>query len=263
VSWQTVGVEASTTPDQVDLSDLSFDQLLELQRRLDAAATGGDDGRNDGGDDGGDGGDEEDGGGPGVVVLPWWQHPVNILTMLVTATLIAGMIGWMIGDDSGRAPHNQVDTGFLQDMRLHHEQALDMSRRYLGDPDIDPGLAVVASSIIQGQTIEIGRMVQMLRFFGEPESNEGDTSMAWMNHVSEVGMMPGMASDGQLDQLGDAAGLAADQMFVDLMTAHHLGGVHMAEYAAEHAASPEVRAMASAIVNAQLAEIVEMRGQLG
>ncbi len=247
-------MESTTDPQPGDLSELSFDQLLELQRRLDASEHGG--------DGGGDSDSGEGGGSDEIVVLPWWQHPLNILTMLVAATLIAGMIGWMIGDNAGRAPHNQVDTGFLQDMRLHHEQALDISRRYLSTPQPDPGLAIIANSIIQGQTIDIGRMIQMLRFFGEAESNEGETSMGWMNMASEVGQMEGMASDDQLDQLSAAVDTDADRLFVELMTAHHRGGVHMAEYAAANAASTEVRLMAESIVSSQLGEIAEMEREL-
>jgi uncharacterized protein (DUF305 family) len=242
-------MESTTDAQPVDLSELSFDQLLELQRRLDASEHGGDGGGDGDGDSGGDG----DGGGGDEIV---------VLTMLVTATLIAGMIGWMIGDNVGRAPHNQVDTGFLQDMRLHHEQALDISRRYLSTPQPDPGLAIIANSIIQGQTIEIGRMIQMLRFFGESESNEGETSMGWMNMASEVGQMEGMATDDQLDQLSAATDADADRLFVELMTAHHRGGVHMAEYAAANAASTEVRLMAESIVSSQLGEIAEMEREL-
>ena len=52
-----------------------------------------------------------------VIVLPWWQHPLNILTIVITAALLAGMVGWMIGDSNSELAHNEVDTGFLQDMR--------------------------------------------------------------------------------------------------------------------------------------------------
>jgi uncharacterized protein (DUF305 family) len=240
------------------LSDLSFDQLMELQRRADSKAAAGEGG---GDDDGGEEGGDDGGGEGGEVVLPWWQHPINILTMLVTSLLIAGMIGWMIGDNGGRPAHNEVDTGFLQDMRLHHEQALDISRAYLAADDTEGGLAVIASSIIQGQTLEVGRMVQMLRFFGEPEANEGTTSMAWMGMSTEVGMMPGMASEDDIDRLATLSGRQADELFAALMIEHHQGGVHMAEYAAEHGASPEVRALAESIVQAQQGEIAEIAGR--
>ena len=196
------------------------------------------------------------------IVLPWWQHPLNIFTIVITAALLAGMVGWMIGDTNSELAHNEVDTGFLQDMREHHEQAVYMSFVYDSLPDIDPGLRTVATSIIIGQNQEIGRMVQMLRMFGETEANEGETSMAWMGMPVERGQMPGMASEEDLDKLGTLSGKEADQFFVQLMKAHHEGGIHMAEYASGNAENEETRALASSIMKSQQDEIAEMENEL-
>jgi uncharacterized protein (DUF305 family) len=198
----------------------------------------------------------------GEIVLPWWQHPVNILTMLVTIGLLAGMVGWMVGDSNGTIAHNEVDTGFLQDMREHHEQAVFMSFVYRSIPDIDRGLSTVAGSTIIGQSQEVGRMIEMLRSLGESEANEGETSMAWMGMPTERGAMPGMATEEQLEQLAASTGTEADELFVELMTAHHLGGIHMAEYAKEHAETDLVRNFAAAIINSQTDEIGEMQREL-
>ncbi len=103
----------------------------------------------------------------------------------------------------------------------------------------------MARSIVFGQGIEIGRMIQLLRDFGESEVNEGDTSMAWMGHPVPLGEMPGMATDAELDELGAASGAEADNLYVDLMVRHHEGGIEMAEYAAANASDDEVRAMAN------------------
>ncbi|HZI45095.1 MAG TPA: DUF305 domain-containing protein [Ilumatobacter sp.] len=197
-----------------------------------------------------------------VIVLPWWQHPLNILTIVITAALLAGMAGWMVGDSNSELAHSEVDTGFLQDMREHHEQAVYMSFVYRSLPDIDPGLSTVAASIIVGQNQEIGRMVQMLRVLGEPEANEGDSSMAWMGMPVERGQMPGMASEADLDELATLSGVEADEFFVQLMTAHHEGGIHMAEYASGNAENDEVRDMATSMMTSQRDEIAEMQREL-
>lgn len=240
--------------------DLSFDQLMELDRRAAAREQAEAD---DSGDDppggvvgGGRGGDE-------VIVLPWWQHPVNILTMVVTAAILAAMIGWMVGDNGARISHNEVDTGFLQDMRVHHEQAVLMGVIYRNLPETDPGLRAIARSIVIGQSIEVGRMVQLLRGFGESEINEAETSMLWMSMVAEPGQMPGMASDAELDELGRLSGRDADELFVALMTDHHIGGIEMAEFAVDNAETDEVILMASAMAGAQTGEITEMVNELG
>ena len=46
-----------------------------------------------------------------VVVLPWWQRPVNILIVLVAAALIAGMIGWLVADSGNDVASSEVDVG--------------------------------------------------------------------------------------------------------------------------------------------------------
>lgn len=204
------------------------------------------------------GGDGEVGEPDDTIVLPWWQNPFNIAVMVVTVALLAGMVGWMIGDSANDRDVSAVDVGFLQDMREHHEQAVEISFLYLSLDDTNPSLRVVARSITFGQGIEIGRMIQMLRDFGESEVNEGETSMEWMGHSAPVGEMPGMATDAELDELGASTGAEADDLFVELMVSHHEGGIEMANFAAADAADDEVRAMAASIADSQRDEIAEL-----
>jgi uncharacterized protein (DUF305 family) len=235
-----------------DLEELSFDQLMELERRAEQrAAAGG--GAGDAGDDDHGGGDHE------VVVLPWWQHPVNIITMVVTAAILAGLTGWMVGDAGAQPEYNEVDVGFLQDMRFHHEQAVFMGFVFRDLPDTDPELRAIAASIVQGQSLEVGRMVQLLRDFGQEEARDlEDPDMLWMSMLTSGETMPGMASEEELDALIASSGVEADQLFVELMTDHHVGGIEMAEFTVERAANPEVRDMAASMASAQRGEIVEM-----
>ncbi len=229
-------------------ADLSLDQLIELERMESEAAAA---------DDSGPDVDDD-----GTVVLPWWQHPFNIVTLVATAAILAGMIGWMVGDNGARIEHNEVDTGFLQDMRVHHEQAVLMGIVYRNLPDTDPGLRTVARSIVTGQSLEVGRMIQLLRMFGESEVNETDTAMVWMGMASGIESMPGMATDDELELLGRLEGAEADELFVDLMSEHHIGGIEMAEYAVANGANDEVVAMAASMASAQRGEIAEMLGLL-
>lgn len=193
------------------------------------------------------------------LVLPWWQHPLNILTLLVSVALVAAMIGWLVGDSRAQPSGSDVDIGFLQDMREHHEQGVAMGFVFLALDDTHPGLRTEARSIVFGQGIEIGRMIQLLRDRDADESNQGDTSMTWMGMSAAVGSMPGIASDADLQALGDSSGDEADQRFVELMVAHHLGGVEMAQFAMANASDDEVRAMATSIVDGQLGEIITLQ----
>lgn len=254
-----------------DAGDLSLDELVELQRRLDSG--GGDDGRDGAKRYGGDGeGDDDRGDEPDatiktaatddVVVLPWYQHPMNIVTLVVTAAIMAGLIGWMVGDSGSRLQHNEVDTGFLQDMREHHEQAVQMSFIYRARPDTDPGLRTIARSIIVGQSLEVGRMIEFLRSFGESEVRDAEVSMLWMGMAAVPGQMPGFATEEELAELAVAEGREADELFVRLMVEHHIGGVEMAEFAAENGENEAVIRMAAGMAAAQRDEIREIAGQL-
>ena len=190
---------------------------------------------------------------------PWWRRPVNVVALIVTCSLVFGMVGFMVGQESVGIDHNDVDTGFLQDMRGHHEQAVAMSFIFLEAEGTHPGLRTIARSITFGQGIEIGRMIQMLRDLGEYEANMSGVAMNWMGMSADVDDMPGMASDDDINRLANSSGVEADEAFVELMVRHHLGGIEMAEFAAERALSPEVRAMAASMAAAQTDEITEMR----
>ena len=197
-----------------------------------------------------------------VVVLSWWQHPVNVIGLVLGIALIGGMLGWLIRDASADERGNATDVGFLHDMRVHHEQAAQMSYIYLGLDDTAPGLRSIARDILVGQNIEIGRMIQMLRDMGQPEAAETDEAMAWMGMPTTQRQMPGMATDAQLEQLAGSSGAAADELFVELMTAHHEGGIHMAEAAVEDASLAKVRSMANSMMTGQRGEIAELRQEL-
>ena len=195
---------------------------------------------------------------PGDTVLPWWHNPVNLVVMAVALAVLAGALGWVVGNNRALPDPTPTDTGFLQDMRVHHEQAVQMALIYLDRPDTDPALQTIAREIVVGQNIEIGRMIQLLRDFGASEVNETDTAMAWMDEPVALDRMPGLATAADIDVLRAATGAEADQTFVTLMTAHHQGGVHMAEHAAMHAGTDEVQKMAASMVKGQRGEIDEM-----
>ena len=196
-------------------------------------------------------------------LLPWWKNPLNIILMGIVAMLAAGSVGFSIGRSDSVAAHNNVDTGFLQDMRIHHEQAVTMSVVYLGaSPKGNLLLNMLAKEIMFAQSAEGGRMVQMLRMFGEAETNESDIAMSWMGMPTPLDEMMGMASSDEIDTLYKSRGVEADKIFATLMIAHHKGGLHMAEYAKSNAKNIEVIAFADSIIQSQESEIFELKKAL-
>jgi uncharacterized protein (DUF305 family) len=194
-----------------------------------------------------------------IETRPWWQSKLNLVVLAVAIAVLCGGLGWVVGNNRALPDPNAVDTGFLQDMRAHHEQAVLLGLYYLELQDTNADLRVIAREVVFGQGIEIGRMIQLLRQFGKPETNESDVAMTWMNEPTPGDRMPGLASDADIDKLLASSGTEADQLFVALMTAHHQGGIHMAQYALDHANVIEVRRFAFAMISGQTGEIDEMR----
>ena len=197
-----------------------------------------------------------------IEVRPWWQSKLNLGVLAVAIALLCGAVGWLVGNNRAIPDPNRVDVGFLQDMRTHHEQAVNLGLYYLELQGTNADLRVIAREIVFGQSIEIGRMIQLLRLYGATETNESDVAMTWMNEPTPNDRMPGLASDADIDKLLASSGKDADQLFVNLMIAHHQGGIHMAQYAVDHANEIEVRRFAYSMVVGQTGEIDEMRALL-
>lgn len=196
---------------------------------------------------------------PDDVVLPWWQNPFNLIALLIGVLVLAAGAGFVIGERHATPDPNGTDIGFLQDMRTHHEQAVEMSLMYIDKSGTNQTMELIAREIAFGQAVDSGRMIQLLRDYGEPEANLTETAMTWMDAPVPFDRMPGLATGADLDRLAAAQGAEADTFFSTLMIAHHQGGIHMAEYAAEHAATNEVTAMAKAMVSNQREEIAELQ----
>lgn len=191
--------------------------------------------------------------------LPWRHSALNVLLALILAAGLGALAGYFAGNSSSETAHNNVDTGFLQDMRIHHEQAVVMATIYLGAaPNGNSTLRTIARGILLEQQMETGRMVQLLRMFKAAETNESDQVMGWMGTPIPLSRMPGYATDAELEKLYQSRDAQADELFITLMIAHHKGGVHMAEYAVENGKNKEVIAFAELIVESQTSEVGEL-----
>lgn len=153
------------------------------------------------------------------------------------------------GDDS-------VDVGFLRDMASHHEQALEMAQLELVN-GADPAALAFAREILIFQSKEIGSMERLLATWDTGRGDPERQAMAWMGMASPVASMPGMATEEELDALRDARGTEADALFFELMARHHVGGIHMAEYAADNAGTADVRNFAAIVGRNQAIEVNE------
>lgn len=153
--------------------------------------------------------------------------------------------GNKLGTDN---PPSAVDVGFVQDMIVHHQQAVTMSEIVRGGAGV--AMASLADVLRGNQLLEIGQLTGFLQIWGAPLVSSLEP-MHWMpahaeghHGPSHRGVMAGMASQDELNRLGELTGTAKEVHFLQLMMRHHQGGVLMADYAAAHAISPQVKAFA-------------------
>jgi uncharacterized protein (DUF305 family) len=215
------------------------------------------------------------------------RRPYLLASAIIAIAIAAaaGLVaGYQIGKDPAQAGQtvpadDSVDAGFARDMRVHHAQAVEMSY-IIRDNTTSRDVRTLAYDIATTQQAQIGYMTAWLDMWGLPQ-HSSDPAMAWMSdddmsgmsghdmgHMSgddmlgPDGLMPGMATPEQMEQLTEARGKQAEILFLQLMIRHHMGGVEMARYAAEHAEVDDVRHLAQTIVTAQQYEIDAMNDML-
>ena len=144
-------------------------------------------------------------------------------------------------------------------MSVHHLQALDMCRRILGRATGD-SVQAAATEVLENQAMEVGQMRAWLADWGS-STVPPTTVMAWMGANQGAGMplsmMPGYASSAQMTELLTLNGLALGKRWLQLMRAHHVGGVMMANEAKNLASSTKIVRLANFQVQAQTFEIAQ------
>lgn len=181
----------------------------------------------------------------------------RLLVLLVAVAFLGGAVGWAVSERS-RDPLSATDVGFMQDMGFHHAQAVEMSLLLAGKDDVGGDLKNFAYEIIISQQADRGMFNATLDRYGHP-SDPGDTVMAWMGPGIPIDKMEGLATPAQMADLKAATGKDAEALWIALMSEHHLGGVHMADWEARHGHDRTTRNIARAMVTVQLGEIADLQ----
>lgn len=185
----------------------------------------------------------------------------RLSALLVAVALVGGFgFGAIARESDDSLPgDNSVAAGFARDMSTHHAQAVEMAEIIRARTDSDK-LRLLATDIALTQQSQIGRMSGWLDVWGLPRTGSGP-SMAWMG-MTDHGAMPGMADRAAIGLLLTDPVASAEVSFLELMIAHHKGGVAMAERAAALDIPDEVRRLADSIVRSQQSEIDYMQTML-
>lgn len=158
-----------------------------------------------------------------------------------------------------------ADAGFARDMATHHQQAVEMSY-IVRDRTKDEEIRRLAYDIAQTQANQRGMLLGWLDLWELPKVPER-APMEWMGMGDmppgeDGALMPGMATNTELEKLGKLDGRAAEVRYLQLMIKHHKGGVHMAAGCVERCeVGAEVR-LARGMVESQESEIKLMRDLL-
>jgi uncharacterized protein (DUF305 family) len=182
------------------------------------------------------------------------------------ALVAAGAITYAVADGGGDSAvtvpaADSADAGFARDMAVHHQQAVEMSY-IVRDRTSDVEVRRLAYDIAQTQANQRGMLLGWLDLWGLPKVSS-DGPMAWMGMAGmasgeDGALMPGMATNTELDKLNTLSGKQAEILYLQLMTEHHEGGIHMAEGCAEKCEVGAERKLATGMVEAQQSEIDRM-----
>jgi uncharacterized protein (DUF305 family) len=191
------------------------------------------------------------------------------VAVAVAGVLVAaGAISYAVAEDggSGTTPAaDSADAGFARDMAVHHQQAVEMSyivRDRTGDEEVRR----LAYDIAQTQANQRGMLLGWLDLWGLPKVS-ADPPMTWMGmgdmaSGKDGALMPGMATNSEMKKLDSLQGKQAEVFYLQLMTDHHKGGIHMAEGCVDKCTVGVEKRLAQGMVEGQQSEIDLMAGML-
>jgi uncharacterized protein (DUF305 family) len=182
------------------------------------------------------------------------------LALAVVVGLLLGYAGGLLTPIVRAPDDTSAEAGFARDMSVHHAQAVELAMiAYQKATNED--VRSLAYKIVTTQQAQIGVMKRWLEEWRlEPTGSQ--PRMAWMPGGGEPlanGLMPGMATNQEVDRLRQSSGKDVDRQFVELMIRHHLGGIHMVEGLLKVSHRPEVVTLATVMKNGQQNEITVMR----
>lgn len=178
----------------------------------------------------------------------------GVLPGLVIALAVA-LVFVLVRDPGGGGAavtpaSESAEAAFARDMQNHHGQAVEMAV-IVRERSTDRQLQEFAADMALGQQQEIGQMRAWLAFWGLAPVAE--------QPPGEHAAMTGMASVADVSELAGLTGKTLDLRFLELMIAHHQGGVAMADAVLARTDHVVVRDLAMTIKQVQVSEIGLMR----
>ncbi len=186
---------------------------------------------------------------------PW--VPIGIGVLIGVVILAAG---WFVYQAWPKPPGDEsADVNFLRDMAVHHDQAVTMGLIMMERTE-DQSLLAISTDIVLTQTSQIGMMQGWIDRWDYNLISK-NPHMEWMGHPVR-GLMPGMATQEEIEQLRTLPLTEAEVLFCQLMIRHHAAGIEMAQAALDRVDDSEIRQFAQTIITGQFAEIQALQEDL-
>ncbi|WP_051970605.1 DUF305 domain-containing protein [Kitasatospora azatica] len=194
----------------------------------------------------------------------WWPAALAAAVALCLGVPALVASGSSASGSAAAAPAtDSPEAGFARDMATHHQQAIDLSF-IVRDRTDNAEVRNLAFDVINTQANQRGMMMGWLDQWGLTQ-NSPAKPMAWMKmdyQAHDGSLMPGMATNTQLDQLRKLSGAQAEVFYLQLMIEHHKGGAGMAQGYVDEAQNATEKRLAQSMVTAQTSEIQLMTDML-
>ncbi len=153
------------------------------------------------------------------------------------------------------AGFNADDHAFATNMIPHHEQAIELAAM-APERSTDSEILALADKISATQQPEINALrVFLVQWNENPEDN---TSHGGGGH----GAMAGMVDDATMARLQSLQGAEFDTLWLQSMISHHQGAIEMAKAEVANGQNDDIKRMAQTMIDAQQAEINQMKQML-
>ena len=155
-----------------------------------------------------------------------------------------------LGVSQARTLNNSTDAAFASMMLPHHEGGVELGQLAASKAQT-PEIRAIGRSIVTSQSRQARTLRRMVRSFDtrpmmSPETRE-------RNRID-------------MRRLRAATGVAFDRMWLDVISAHHMGAIQMGEMEARGGHNGDARSLARRIVSQQRRELNRFNGltqQLG
>lgn len=186
------------------------------------------------------------------------KNVIFFVGLAVTAVGLIAVIAFSSGTHHAVETGSGVDLAFALEMVPHHQDAVEMAKVAQTKAQ-RPAIRSLADDIITAQSREISALQSINRRLASDGSQPAEL-LDGGEHSMSMGTT--------MDNNGNAMSLLAlaalrnadpfDQAFIDAMIPHHQVAILMAREVLSRGADPEVRTVASAVIEAQSREITQM-----